>query len=241
MSKPIFLLLALLLLFTACSNEKIAGGSVQTVSSNGKGNEEYINKIVFLGESTTYHLKSRGVLEGGTKTTQVWSPKSGTLMLDMTTFECRILYPESNEELELSDALKKKLPEYMMLTFGLNGASGFIKKGEKYFSSCYQKLIDTIKTASPKTSIIINSCFPIAKNMDMSNYKINAKELNAYIDKINVWAKKVADSNGLKYLNSASVLKNKEGFLKSEYQEKDGFHLNVSAYKVILAYIKDNA
>lgn len=241
MSKPIFLLLALLLLFTSCSNQKIADGNVQTVSSNGKETEEYINKIIFLGESTTYHLKSRGVLEGGTKTTQVWSPKSGTLMLDMTTFECRILYPESNEELELSDALKKKLPEYMMLTFGLNGASGFIRRGKDYFFGCYQKLIDTIENASPKTSIIINSCFPIAKNMDMSNYTINSKELNSYIDEINVWAKELADSNGLEYLNTASVLKNEEGFLDPKYQEKDGFHLNVSAYKRILAYIKDNA
>ena len=213
-----------------------------TVSTNTdiQKNDEFIDKFIFLGESTTYHLKHRGVLAEGTNTKQVWAPKSGTLMLDTTTCECRIIFPETGEEIELSDALKKKQPEYLMLTFGLNGASNFINRGKEYFKLCYQKLINTVKNASPKTIIYINSCFPIAKNMDMSKYKINSKTLNSYIDTINVWAKEFAIQNSLIYINTATTLKDKDGYLSDKYQVEDGYHLNTLAYKKILNYIKTN-
>ena len=202
--------------------------------------ENYLDKIIFLGESTTYHLKSRGVLSGGTNTTQVWGPKSGTLMLDASISDCRIIYPESKEELALCEALKKKQPEYMMLTFGLNGATNFISHGSSYFKYCYQKLIDLISQSSPKTKIIINSCFPVAKNMDMKNYTIDAKTLNSYINTINGWAKELAEQNGVYYTDSSSAIKDNEGYLDSKYQVEDGFHLNANAYRKILQFIKEN-
>ena len=199
-----------------------------------------INNIIFLGESTTYHLKSRGVLLDGKNTTQVWGPKSGTLMLDPTINDCRIVYPELNQELSLCDALQKKKPEIMLLTFGLNGATNFISRGDSYFKHCYQKLIDEIKKNSPKTEIIINSCFPVAKNMDMSRYTVNSKTLNSYIDTINKWAAEIAEKNGLHYTNSASAIKDSDGYLAPEFQVEDGYHLNSKAYKIILKYIDND-
>lgn len=241
MLKILMLILIFTLTITGCSPSQCAQNITVNANESAIENDNgYINKIIFLGESTTYHLKSRGVLEGGTKTTQVWAPKSGTLMLDTSTHECRIMFPETNEELELSSAIKIKQPEYMMLTFGLNGASGFIKKGEQYFALCYQKLIDAIKSASPKTSVIINSCFPVAKNMDTTNYEIDTQTLNSYIDTINAWAKTIAKKNNLVYLNTSEVLKNHQGFLKEGYHTEDGFHLTAAAYKAILEYIKNN-
>lgn len=243
MSKILILFLLTAIIFTSCASNNVTATqqdtpTISTQSTNQKSS--FIDEFVFLGESTTYHLKSRGVLSEGTKTKQVWAPKSGTLMLDTTTFECRIIFPETSEEIELSDALKKKSPKYMMLTFGLNGASNFISRGKEYFHLCYQKLINTIKLASPQTTIYINSCFPIAKNMDMTNYKIDAKTLNSYIDTINTWAQDFSTKNNLIYINTASVLKDSDGYLQNKYQMEDGFHLNTSAYEVILKYIKNN-
>ena len=43
--------------------------------------QEYIDKLVFLGDSTTYGLKAYEVLTGGKNTAQVWTPASGTLTL----------------------------------------------------------------------------------------------------------------------------------------------------------------
>ena len=85
---------------SGCQKSSSPLQSTDAFAKNGESEaqEDIIDKIIFLGESTTYHLKSRGVLSGGTQTTQVWAPKSGTLMLDTSTAHCRIVYPETNEK-----------------------------------------------------------------------------------------------------------------------------------------------
>ena len=238
----ICVILSFLLTLCACANLKPAESDIPVLitEENYSTTDTYLDDITFLGESTTYHLKSRGVLSGGKNTTQVWAPKSGTLMLDASICECRIIYPETKEELSLGEALKLKKPKYMLLTFGLNGATAFISKGEGYFKYCYQKLIDLIFEYSPDTKIIINSCFPIAKNMDMSRYTVDAKTLNAYIDTINGWARALASENGVFYTDTASRLKDEEGYLKPSLQAEDGYHLNESAYREILSYLNEN-
>ena len=232
------LIITLALLLAGCNKATVAEPSADAFAPSDTGETDIINEIVFLGESTTYHLKSRAVLSDGTQTKQVWAPKSGTLMLDSTTARCRIVYPETGEELELSVAVARKKPKYLMLTFGLNGAAQSVSKGEKYFKSCYEKLISTIKKASPSTEVILQSCFPIGKAMDMSSYTIDTTTLNGYIDTLNSWSKELASDMGIAYINSSKVLKDSEGFLKTEYQTEDGYHLTRSAYVEILNCIR---
>ena len=200
--------------------------------------QEYIDSLIFVGESTTYHLKSRGVLKDGKETKQVWMPKSGTLNLDMTTKNAMIVYPETNELLSISEAARKSKPKYMVFTFGLNGAVQNIKKGADYYKSCYRSLINSVLEASPATKIILQSAPPIAKNMDVSNYSVSLEELNRYIRQINAWTLELAAEDGLGYLDSATVLRDDEGFLKNEFQNGDGHHLTYDAYKEILYYIR---
>ena len=203
--------------------------------------EKYVDSFVFLGESTTYHLKSRGVLNGGRETKQVWAPKSGTLMLDRSTASCRIVYPETGEELDIYEAVKRKKPKYIMLTFGLNGAAKNISSGSEYFKDCYSRLIDRIQSAAPDTVIILQSCFPVAENMDMTSYKVSVAELNKYIDTLNLWTQELAMELELGYLNTAEILKDEKGFLRSEYQVGDGYHLTAEAYKQMLYYMRTHA
>lgn len=200
--------------------------------------DDYIDGFVFLGESTTYHLKSRGVLSGGRNTTQVWSNKLGTINLDSGIAALSVVYPETEEEMPIADALQRKRPARMLLTFGLNGAVEKIARGEQYFKKCYLALIDVIRVASPETDIILQSCFPIGRDMDMSAYSVDAFTLCDYIDTINIWALELAEEQGLKYLNTAEILKDGEGFLREEYAEPDHCHLNTEAYEEILLYIR---
>ena len=216
-------------------------GSDTSLQKTEDAGQSYIDSFIFLGESTTYHLKSRGVLSGGKDTKQVWAPKSGTLMLDPSTASCRILYPDTNEELDISDAMAKKKPKYLLLTFGLNGAVGNMSKGSEYFKSCYKKLISRLEEASPDTVIMLQSCFPVSKDMDTSNYSVSADVLNSYIERTNEWTSSLAKECGLPYLNTADSLKDENGFLKSCYDSGDGFHLNAEAYREVLRYIRTHA
>lgn len=247
-NKKLSILLVLLIIigyaFSSCAKNTttaIDTAAEITVSSLKKTQDmgqEYIDSFVFLGESTTYHMKSRGVLKDGTNTQQVWGTKSGTLNLDTTIQSVRIVYPQTGEEITIADALKKSTPEKILLTFGLNGAVQKYQKGKEYFKDCYKALLDTIKTASPHTQIFIQSAFPIAKNIDMKSYTVDSATLNQYIDTINCWSAELALEYQIPFLNTAECLKGEDGYLRHGYQAGDGYHLTVEAYMEILNYIR---
>ena len=211
------------------------------VAESEEMGEEYLDSFVFLGESTTYHLKSRGVLRGGKKTTQVWGTDNGTAILDLSIASLRIRYPETGELLTVAEAVERKKPERMLLCFGLNGAVQFHKKGGDYFKNCYRLLLAEIRNASPNTKIVIASCFPVAENMDMSRYSVTLDELNAIIDRINAWAIELCEEEGLPYLAVGEILKDEHGRLKTEYQNGDGHHLTRDAYLAILKYLRTHS
>jgi len=200
--------------------------------------EAYLDRFVFFGESTTYHLKSRGVLSGGTDTKQVWGPDNGTVNLDGTVTTLRIRYPETGEYLTVAEAAARKRPEFLVLTFGLNGAPQKLRHGKEAYLSAYRGLIGEIQAASPQTTVILQSCFPVAENMDMTHYSLTLDELNDAIRTINQWTLSLAEERGLPYLNTAEILTDGEGRLKMEYQNGDGHHLTREAYLEILAYIR---
>ena len=203
--------------------------------------EDYIDSIIFIGESTTYHLKSRGVLRDGQKTKQVWSTSMGTMMLDSDIANLKIVYPDTGEEMTLGEAARLKRPERFVLTFGLNGAVNKIKRGEQYYKSCYLSLIKALRDGSPDSRIIIQACPPIAENMDVSAYGVDTATLNSYIDTLNGWARDMCAEQGLYYMASNSALKDGSGYLASEYQIGDGYHLSTAAYEKMLDYIRTHA
>ena len=200
--------------------------------------EDYIDSFVFFGESTTYHIKSRGVLKGGVNTTQVLADKSGTAILDTSTADMKVIHPESGELVSFEEAIKRKKPKYLLMTFGLNGATSKIKRGKEYFKDCYLKLINTVRAASPNTKIILGSCFPVAENMDMSRYSVDLDTLNQYIATINSWTVELCRDEDLRYLDMNETLTDERGRLKLEYQVGDGHHLTKEAYIKIIEYIR---
>ncbi len=200
--------------------------------------QAYIDSFIFFGESTTYHLKSRGVLSGGTDTRQVWGPPSGTVNLDTTIAALKIVYPPTGEALTVGEAVRREQPARILLCFGLNGAVGNVKRGKEYFQSCYRLLIDTIQKNSPSTEILLQSAFPVAENMDMTHYSVDLDTLNAHIRTINAWTEELALSLGIGYLNTAEILTDGNGRLRMEYQNGDGHHLTAEAYQKILYYIR---
>ena len=200
--------------------------------------DEYIDSLIFIGESTTYHMKDRAVLSGGKSTHQIWMPQSGTMTLDASIAKQKILYPETGELITPANAAAQARPKIIVMTFGLNGAPANIRLGEDYFKSCYKRLISSLLSASPESKIILQSAPPIAKSMDMRRYTVDAATLNGYINKINSWTRSLCEELGIKYLNSSEVLKDGDGFLRAEFDAGDGHHLTKAAYESMLLYIR---
>ena len=216
------------------SDEEIPAAVNEAEDQTGQA---YIDSFVFLGESTTYHLKSRGVLSGGTKTKQVWGPENGTINLDTTIATLQIIYPETGERLTIGEALARKKPRRILFCFGLNGAVAKHRRGPEYFKACYRLLLDTVRACSPSTEIYLQSAFPVAENMDVSTYSVDVDTLNRYIDEINAWTRELGLEYGATYLDTAKALKDAAGRLRTEYQIGDGHHLTAEAYRKMLSYI----
>ena len=187
--------------------------------------QEYVDKFIFLGDSTTYGLGYYDVVPD----TQVWTPKSGTLTLSLWS-TATIVYPDDNTEISIKDAVSKKQPEYMLITLGVNGVS-FME--EEYFITEYTNLVLAIKEASPNTKIILNSIYPVSVNYPASKGITNEK-----IDTANTWVERLANSTGVKYLDSESVLKGSDGALVESYHNGDYLHLNADSFKLVIDYLK---
>lgn len=194
----------------------------------------YQDKIVFLGDSTTYSLLYYGKLSGGKESMQIWTPKSRTLALDLA-LTTTILYPETEEEISIEEAARRKQPEIMVITLGVNGVS-YMHDKEEYFISVYTKLVNKIKNASPDTKIILQSIYPVARNWEKTK-SINNERIRA----ANIWVQKVAEDCGVYYLDTISVLADEEGYLPEAYQNGDGIHLNANSCGIVLDYIRTHA
>ena len=192
--------------------------------------QSYIDKLTFLGDSTTYGLKAYSMLSGGQNTTQVWTPSSGTLTLSFYE-TATIVTP--NGEMLIKDAAAAYQPEYLVITLGVNGVSFM---DEASFKDCYTKLIQNVQAASPNTKIICNSIYP-----NMTSYKYYGDINNENITRANGWIQEVAAATGTRYSDTCSVLKDGNGALRADYCNGDGIHLNAAGFTAVLNYLRTHA
>ena len=202
--------------------------------------EEYIERITFLGESTTYGLWHYGVLKDGKASSQVWTGAtvqngriccSGTLSLSPSIASTKLFYPNTGEALTISEALSRKKPEILLVTLGLNNGASYYT--EDTFKQCYRMLLNSAKTASPNTVILLGSLFPVAKTCKIAAYTPERIRL------CNTWIYDLALEYELGYLDTFSALSDAEGYLKPEYDNGgDGIHLNREGLEEVLRYIR---
>ncbi len=186
---------------------------------------EYIDKIYFVGDSTTYHFH-----KGGIDKSHIFVPESLTLMLTSSINTVTV----GSNGLTISEAIAEAECEYVIITIGVNGADSFT---ETKYKTYYNKLIDEIQVSSPNTKIILQSVFPVTKAYSDRNIGIT----NSGIDRLNEWAKDIASEQGIKYLDTQSILKDENGAQLEHYSEQDGVHMNADAYSTIIEYINTHA
>ena len=187
--------------------------------------QEYIDKIYFVGDSTTYHFFKGGV----DRSHLLVPPDERTLWLQSDILD--IVVTEDGET--ITDALKAADAEIVIITLGVNGAADYT---EREYKTYYKKLINAISQESPNTVIILQSIFPVTKD-----YSDNHRITNAIIDKMNGWVRDIAFDCGVKFLDTQTILKDENGAQKEEYGEDDGIHMNAEAYKAILEYIRTHS
>ncbi len=208
--------------------------------------EKALLSAYFLGDSNTAHLANKGyeAISGLVDPMHVWSGGGGTLMLDMTV---NAVDPKTNITENAAELAKKNMPEYLIITLGYNGyalcSAGSEKSLDKLFCAAYEKLLNDIRDASPHTKIFIQSIFPVRRGTAISD----PERVNARIDDLNAILFDIARENGVIYLDTQSVLRDKNGHLRAEYSESgaiyhaDGYHLSDTGLLAVLNYIKEYA
>ena len=195
---------------------------------------EYLDKLIFLGDSTTYGIGFYYNLgfEELCPPSQVWTPKSGTLTLAYYNV-ATIVYPATEEEISIEEAVKRAKPEIMVLTVGVNGIAFM---DEAWFKRDYASLVQMIHAASPDTKIILNSIYPVA-----ASYPYQKDINNSKITDANVWIEQIATDNDCRFLYSHECVVGPDGYLPETSQNGDGIHLTGEAYTTVMQYIRTHA
>lgn len=203
-----------------------AGSGETRLGETADMGQDYVDKFIFLGDSTTYGLGHYGAANKN----QVWTPASGTLTLYLWN-TATIVY-EDGTEISIVDAAAKKQPEYMLITLGVNGVATM---EEKYFIEVYTALVQAIQEASPDTKIILNSIYPATARYSASGTGIT----NEKISTANTWIERIAGTLGVKYLDSASVIKDENGNMPDSLDNGgDGLHMNGDGYQKVIDYLR---
>ena len=194
---------------------------------------DYQNRLIFLGDSTTYGLYSYGILPHY----QVWTPSSGTMSLFNWAAETIEYYapgdPANAQNIAIIDCAAYSQPEYVVITLGLNGIALL---DEQQFKDYYTGLIQAIQQASPNTRIICNSIYPVIDE------KTSSEITNAKINAANGWIKDVAAATNCRYLNSHDELMDETGQLPAQYEGgDDGIHMNADGYNAVLQIVRTHA
>ena len=214
------------------TDEEEPRGDGVTLTRTEDAGMEYQDSLIFVGDATTANLINKGVLTGGTNTRQVWRSESNVFNLNAEVTSTKIIFPGTGEPLTVAEAAKAAKPAVLIITLG--GDWGVSYLSEEDFKSCYDKLVKAVQKASPKTTVVLQSIFPVAASCPSLD--------NSRIDTANEWVKEVAAANECYYLDTQSILKDDNSCLMAEYcASADGIRLEKVAYEAILTYIRTHA
>lgn len=190
----------------------------------------FIDRLVFFGESTTTHLRGRSTL----RAEQIWANESGTARLD-STLASRPIKDASGVSITPVEVAKRERPDFIVLSFGLNGIMDFARDPSDYLAK-YQKLIDTLAAASPNTEFLIQSVYPVAEDDLQADWRFSVKpqEINQKITQLNQCMQEFCETaSNCDFIDTSCNLTDQNGFLRAELTT-DGIHLNEHAYRLIL-------
>lgn len=193
--------------------------SIMMSKGKDKG-KEYINKIVIAGDSVPWHFGNYKIISPD----RVYArPCEGP----NNFFSQKVYYNNALSNYTLPELIVKNKPEYLYLHMGICDIN---QDNVNKFIENYKKAINYIEKESPDTEIVIMSLVPQTKEyLSWIPLRNNVK-----INKFNYYIAKMCQEEGIKFLDIAPFVKNKNGQANVNLFMDDGYHLNsVGMNKVI--------
>lgn len=203
--------------------------NVQLVETD-VASSEYMDNTIFAGDSTALYYVMNKIITGK----QLWHKEGVNLE---TIFTQKIYINHIDSKLTLIEAIKNKKPSRVLLSLGTNSVATM---EISYFITKYEELLKQIKEVSPSTDLIVQSIFPVAKSLDDAGKALN----NDKINKMNYYLLELCSKLEIPFLNTAEVLKDENGTLKSGYYRTSaneyGVHLSAEGNKVAIDYFNNH-
>ena len=189
--------------------------------------QSYLDETLFLGDSNTVRLYNNGLI-----TLQQFCAKEGIGIQDALSEEL-VTFKGTDQRYTMAQAVAMMKPRRVVITLGTNDNGMEVET----FIGYYTQLVQEIQASYPYTEIIVNTVPPVPQ--DHSNYPSTSQEK---IDDFNMALLTMCENLGVKFLNSAEVLKDPAtGFGQDDYYISGDIHLKSSGLKAMLNYLTTHA
>ena len=187
---------------------------------------EYLDSTLFLGDSNTVRLYNNGLIS-----LQQFCAKEG-IGTQVALNEGIVTFKNDTTHYTIAQAVAKMKPRRVVMTFGTNDTGMEVAD----FISNYTALVQAIQEAYPYTDIIVNTVPPIPENHSNYPHMDQAK-----IDDFNMALLNMSEQLGVKFLNTAEVLKGENGYGQPDYYTDGDIHLKSAGLKAALNYLRTHA
>ena len=201
--------------------------SAALLTETADAGEAYLNATLFLGDSNTVRLYNNGLI-----TLQQFCAKEG-IGIQTALSEPLVTFRGTDQRYTMAQAVAMMKPRRVVITLGTNDNGMEVET----FIGYYTQLVQEIQASYPYTDIIVNTVPPVPQ--DHSNYPSTSQEK---IDDFNMALLTMCENLGVKFLNSAEVLKDPAtGFGQDDYYISGDIHLKSSGLKAMLNYLTTHA
>ena len=188
--------------------------------------EDYQKETLFIGDSNTVRLYANGLIS-----LQQFCAKEG-IGTHAALTEGIVTFKKDNNSYTIAQAVAKMKPRRVVIMLGTNDNGMAVEE----FINNYTALVQAIQESYPYTDIIVNTVPPVPANH--SNYP-NMDQTK--IDDFNMALLSMCEQMGLKFLNTAEVLKDANGYGREDYYQSGDIHLKPAGLKALLSYLRTHA
>ena len=205
---------------------QISETSAALLPETADAGESYQKETLFLGDSNTVRLYANGLIS-----LQQFCAKEG-IGTHAALNEGIVTFKKDSSTYTIAQAVAKMKPRRVVIMLGTNDNGMAVEE----FINNYTALVQAIQESYPYTDIIVNTVPPVPANH--SNYP-NMDQTK--IDDFNMALLSMCEQMGLKFLNTAEVLKDANGYGREDYYQSGDIHLKPAGLKALLGYLRTHA
>ena len=181
---------------------QISETSAALLPETADAGESYQKETLFLGDSNTVRLYANGLIS-----LQQFCAKEG-IGTHAALNEGIVTFKKDSSTYTIAQAVAKMKPRRVVIMLGTNDTGMSVDE----FIKNYTALVQAIQESYPYTDIIVNTVPPIPENHSNYPHMDQAK-----IDDFNMALLNMCEQLGVRFLNTAEVLKGENGYGQLDY------------------------